>query len=118
MGRRSRSDDMGFYKQRTQDMLTTLEANHETVSNEGYAIGMATIKANDFLAYAQDVQTALGKARNFYWTYHDAQKLVRAGYAENRPVEAVAAELLDLRKKEIARQRQATRELNRRMGWS
>ncbi|MGE4483016.1 hypothetical protein [Acidocella sp.] len=109
---------MAFYKEKTQSALAVLDAERETIRPESYAIGVATIKANDFLAYAQDVQTALGKARNFYWTYHGSQKLVRAAYAENRPVAEVAAELLDLRKQEIARQRQATRELNRRMGWT
>jgi hypothetical protein len=108
---------MGFYKQTTQDMLATLEAKREKVSNEGYAIGIATIKANDFLAYAEDVQGALGKAQNFYWTYLGSQTLVRTAYDANRPVAEVATELLELRRQDMARKRKATRALNRRMGW-
>lgn len=109
---------MAFYKDKNQSAMAVLDAERETMRPERYAIAAATIKANDYLDYAHDVQAALGKARNFYWTYHGSREVVRVAYAENRPVAAVAAELLDLRKKELARQRQATRELNRRMGWT
>ncbi|GBR73881.1 hypothetical protein [Acidiphilium acidophilum] len=109
---------MRFYKESTQDILGKLETMRETLNNNDYALGIATIKANDFVAYTEDVLAALGKARNFYWTYRGSQNLVRSAYHANRPVAEVAAELLELRKQDIARQRKATRELNRRMGWA
>lgn len=107
---------MIYYRHTTQAALDKLDAERAAMSPDIYAAGRGMILGNDHLAYVTAVEIAMGRARNFYWTYRPARSLVRDAYTAGRKPEAVASELLDIRRKQIGDQRRWTREQNKQFG--